>query len=154
MKPVSRNQLFNVLLKRAYSKPCTASNSELSALCSVFSMAASGEMQQQAGHLDSWITTPGQFHELSMAALRLDDVLTDTGVSTIEAMAFQCLYLYIGSETDQIQRAWNYLGITIRMAYGVRPRHGCSPILLIAQQIGLRAFCWIGMHQISILTQM
>jgi len=70
--------------------------------------------------------TSTQFHELSMTALQLNDVLADTDVSTIEAMAFQCFYLYIVSESDQIQRAWNYLGITIRMAYSVSAAFTCS----------------------------
>jgi len=82
-------------------------------------MATSGEVQQQIAGLDPKFIIPEQFHELSMAALGLNDVLADTDVSMIEAMAFQCIYLYIVSDKDQIQRAWNYLGITIRMAQSV-----------------------------------
>lgn len=88
-------------------------------------MAPTGEIQQQAGQPDSWLTTPAQFHEMSMAALRINDILADTNVSTIEAMAFQCFYLYIASESDQVQRAWNYLGMTIRMAYSVSDGFSC-----------------------------
>ncbi len=117
MQPISRSHLFNVLFKRAYSVPCTASNSELSALCSVFSLATAGDVQQQVGH-DSWLTS-AQFHDLSMSALRLNDVLADSNIATIEAMALQCCYLYLASDSDQIQRSWNYLGVTIRIAYGV-----------------------------------
>lgn len=126
VQPISQHHLYNILFKRAYSIPCTASNSELSALCSVFSLATAGEALTNP---DSWVTST-QFHEMSMAALRLNDVLADSNVATIEAMALQCCYLYLGSETDQIQRSWNYLGITLRIAHSVSTAYSSLPHLI------------------------
>lgn len=123
VQPISRSHLFNVLFKRAYSVPCTASNSEISALCSVFSLATAGELlQQQTSLQDVWHMS-AQFHDMSMAALRLDDVLGDASVSTIEAMVLQCCYLYLASESDQIQRAWNYIGVAVRVAQSIGLHH-------------------------------
>jgi hypothetical protein len=54
-----------------------------------------------------------------MESLQLTDVLAETDLSTIEAMTLQSAYLYLASDSDNIRRSWNYVGITIRMAYGV-----------------------------------
>lgn len=110
VQPISRTSLISIL-KRAYSVPCTASNSEISALLAIFSLAASNNP-------GPWISSE-QFYELSMEALQLNDVLAETDLSTIEAMTLQSAYLYLASDSDNIRRSWNYVGIAIRMAYGV-----------------------------------
>jgi hypothetical protein len=115
IQPFSKDYLVNNLLKRSYTIPCTASNSEISALCSVFSLAAAGDIQP-AG---PWLKAE-QFHELSMAALQLDDILNEPSLMAVEAMALQSTYLYLVADSSHAQRAWNYLGIAIRMAVGVR----------------------------------
>jgi hypothetical protein len=80
----------------------------------VFSLAISGHLQSTG----PWLSAT-QFHELSMAALQLEDVLAETTVEAIEAMCLQSSYLYLASTTEDTNRAWNYLGMTIRMAFGV-----------------------------------
>lgn len=54
-----------------------------------------------------------------MAALQLEDVLAETTIEAIEAMCLQSSYLYLASTTEDTNRAWNYLGMTIRLAFGV-----------------------------------
>lgn len=114
IRPISRDRVTNVLLGRAYTVPCAATDAQLSALFSIFAMATAGERQNPT----PWLTS-AQLYEASMTALQLNEVLTEVDIETIEAMLLQCCYLYFSSDLGDIQKSWNYCGVVVRMAFGM-----------------------------------
>lgn len=75
IRPISRDRVTNVLLGRAYTVPCAATDAQLSALFSIFSMATAGERQNPT----PWLTS-AQLYEASMTALQLNEVLTEVDI--------------------------------------------------------------------------
>ncbi|KAG8830449.1 hypothetical protein FRC17_004859 [Serendipita sp. 399] len=113
MSPVSRLYCLNVLFPRCYTVPCTASSPELSALLAIFAVATAGD-----GSLGIHQTS-SEFYELSLEALQLHDTLNSQDIATVEAMALQSCFLSLLWDGDDLQKAWNYTGMTARLTYAM-----------------------------------
>ncbi len=95
----------------------SASNAEISTLFTLFSIVTEIDPPTDAQQL---LHPASHYFEVATKLLHLDDILSDTTVDSIEAMSLMVKYIYMTRSFGSSFRAWNYLGITMRLAFSVR----------------------------------